>query len=187
MDREKENTKQKIKDAAIELFSKKGYDGTGMRSIAKKAGIAVSVLYYYFPNKENMYDNIVINFFDEIITGTKSFIENNSNKNLKSLILKLLYLFNDLSDKKKNILKIAIYEIQGFGKKNILRDKLIQKFKENEFIFFHLLESRYNEKSESFAASRVLFIYLTSKINDIILKNKFEEDIIKSDLKFLIK
>jgi len=121
MDREKENTKQKIKDAAIELFSKKGYDGTGMRSIAKKAGIAVSVLYYYFPNKENMYDNIVINFFDEIITGTKSFIENNSNKNLKSLILKLLYLFNDLSDKKKNILKIAIYEIQGFGKKNILR------------------------------------------------------------------
>src|SRR6056297_893600 len=106
MDREKENTKQKIKDAAIELFSKKGYDGTGMRSIAKKAGIAVSVLYYYFPNKEVMYKNIVINFFNEIIEGTKNFIENNHDKNLKSLIIKLLKLFYNLPDNKKNILKI---------------------------------------------------------------------------------
>ena len=63
--KEKNNisTKKAINNAAIELFSQKGFDGVGMREIANKADIAVSVLYYYYANKETMYKEIVYDYF----------------------------------------------------------------------------------------------------------------------------
>lgn len=182
----KKKTKNAIKNAAIKLFSKNGYDGVGMRAIAKKANIAVSVLYYYYKNKETMYKDIVLSFFKEIVNGSKEFIEKNRDKNLKIIVIQLLKLYNNLPKKEKNILKIAIYEIQGFGKKNILREKLHKIYKEHEFIFFHLFESRLNNKEKSFASSRVLFMYVSAKISEIILKNSFKLDSIKDDLDIII-
>jgi len=185
-EKNKLNTKKVINNAAIKLFSQKGFDGVGMREIAKKADIAVSVLYYYYANKETMYKEIVYDYFEEILTGSKEFLEKNSDKNFKKSIMELLKLFNNLSKRKKRILKIAIYEIQGFGKNNVLREKLRKLFKEHEFIFFHLFESRSNDKEKSFAASRVLFNYITSKISNIILKNSFQQDSISDDLDIII-
>ncbi|TYB30784.1 MAG: TetR/AcrR family transcriptional regulator [Candidatus Mcinerneyibacterium aminivorans] len=182
----KNSTKESINNAAIKLFSHKGYDGVGMREIAEKADIAVSVLYYYYDNKEIMYNEIVYDYFKEILNGSKEFIEKNQNKNFKKSLIELLKLFNNLSEREKRILKIAIYEIQGFGKKNLLRKKLRKLFKEHEFIFFHLFESQNKNKKKSFAASRVLFTYITSKISDIILKDSFQIDTIKDDLDIIL-
>lgn len=47
-------SKKKIVDAAVKLFSEKGYNGTTMRMIAKEAGISVGGVYLYFKNKEEL-------------------------------------------------------------------------------------------------------------------------------------
>ena len=52
MDQETMKTRQRIEKAAVTLFSELGYEGVGMRGIAREAGVAVSVIYYYFKNKE---------------------------------------------------------------------------------------------------------------------------------------
>ena len=41
-------------DAALEAFVEKGFHGTSMRDIARRAGTSVSHSYYYFPSKHHM-------------------------------------------------------------------------------------------------------------------------------------
>ncbi len=45
---------------ARRLFAQKGYDATSLRNIAEEARITKAALYYYFPNKDALYERIVI-------------------------------------------------------------------------------------------------------------------------------
>ena len=47
-----EATREKILEAALRLFRKRGFEKTTMRDVAKAAGVAVGAAYYYFPSKE---------------------------------------------------------------------------------------------------------------------------------------
>ena len=46
------NTKKKIFDVALDLFSKKGYDSVSLREIAEEVGIKKSSIYSHYPSKE---------------------------------------------------------------------------------------------------------------------------------------
>ena len=50
----KRNQREKIIDAAVDLFEKKGYKATTIREIGKKAGVNPGHLYYYFDKKTNI-------------------------------------------------------------------------------------------------------------------------------------
>lgn len=56
-------TKQKILTTATELFLKKGVDRVGVREIATKAGINLSLMNYYFQSKEKLFETI----FDTLV------------------------------------------------------------------------------------------------------------------------
>ena len=62
-----ENTKtpkQKILEAAISLFAKKGYTGVGVREIAKTAGVNISMISYYYNGKVGILKTIMEEFFE---------------------------------------------------------------------------------------------------------------------------
>ncbi|HEY6533118.1 MAG TPA: TetR family transcriptional regulator [Acidimicrobiales bacterium] len=52
--RKKERTRHAIEDAAIELFSERGYDATTIDDIAERAQIAPSTFFRYFPSKADV-------------------------------------------------------------------------------------------------------------------------------------
>lgn len=45
---------------ARRLFARKGYDKTSLRDIAEEAKITKAALYYHFPNKDALYEQVVI-------------------------------------------------------------------------------------------------------------------------------
>lgn len=47
-------TKQKLIEAAMELFAFQGYGNTGLAQIARKAGVLPGSLYHFFPTKEDL-------------------------------------------------------------------------------------------------------------------------------------
>ncbi len=51
-------TREKLIEAAKELFLAKGVDGVSVRDIAAKAGIALSSMNYYFQSKEMLFEEI---------------------------------------------------------------------------------------------------------------------------------
>ena len=54
-----EDTKQRILDKALELFSTQGYDSVSVGEIAKAVGIKAPSLYNHFPSKQAIFDAIV--------------------------------------------------------------------------------------------------------------------------------
>ena len=48
----KEPTRERVLDAALELFHARGFDATTMRDVAAAAGLSLGAAYYYFPSKE---------------------------------------------------------------------------------------------------------------------------------------
>src|SRR5438094_3695885 len=67
-DLKKEQTKERILAAALELFRAKGLNGTTTKAISRRAGIAEGTLFNYFKTKEDL----ALYFFqketDELIT-----------------------------------------------------------------------------------------------------------------------
>ncbi|MEL7585663.1 MAG: helix-turn-helix domain-containing protein [Prolixibacteraceae bacterium] len=63
MSNQKDNTEEKIVEAAKTVFIKKGMDGARMQEIADEAGINKALLHYYFRSKEKLFDAI----FERII------------------------------------------------------------------------------------------------------------------------
>jgi len=55
----KKNTKERIFEAAVDLFSKQGYHGTSIRDLAKAVGIKESSLYNHYSGKSSILDAIL--------------------------------------------------------------------------------------------------------------------------------
>jgi AcrR family transcriptional regulator len=47
-------TRERILEAATELFAQRGYAGTGVDRLAERSGIAKTAIYYHFGNKEGL-------------------------------------------------------------------------------------------------------------------------------------
>lgn len=54
-EREKEEMRRLILDAALRLFRERGYEGVGMRSIAEAIEYSVGTLYLYFKDKNEIF------------------------------------------------------------------------------------------------------------------------------------
>jgi len=52
-------TKARTIDAATQLFTTRGWAGTGMRDVARQAGVAVETLYSHHPSKRALLDAVV--------------------------------------------------------------------------------------------------------------------------------
>ncbi len=66
-----QNTKEKILDAALELFSVDGFDGVSVKQISEKVGIRDSSLYKHFRSKQAIFDTLMSEMnrrFEETVT-----------------------------------------------------------------------------------------------------------------------
>lgn len=52
-------TRENLLRLAARIFSAQGYSGTTMRSIAQQAGIETASIYYHFPSKEDLVDEVM--------------------------------------------------------------------------------------------------------------------------------
>ncbi len=59
-------TKNKILNAAINLFSKNGYNGVSIRQIAKEVGIRESSIYNHYQNKQSILKAILNYYINEM-------------------------------------------------------------------------------------------------------------------------
>lgn len=67
--------KDMIIDAALALFFEKGYDGTSIREIQRKVGSEVGLFYYYFKNKDDLFESVLDRFFSHYIKDFTDIVE----------------------------------------------------------------------------------------------------------------
>ena len=81
--------KDKIFDAALNLFTTKGFHGTPTSEIAKTAGVANGTLFHYFKTKEDLINNLYLNVKNDMVEESVNGIEK-----IESLKLKLEFLWS---------------------------------------------------------------------------------------------
>jgi AcrR family transcriptional regulator len=61
-----ERSRGQILDAALRLFSRRGYRGTSMRDIALSAKVSTGNVYHQFPDKESLFKTLIERYFELI-------------------------------------------------------------------------------------------------------------------------
>ncbi|WP_280769934.1 forespore capture DNA-binding protein RefZ [Salipaludibacillus daqingensis] len=69
---EKKASKEKVLEAAIELFNVKGFTGCSVRDIANKAGANVALISYYFGSKQGLQEHLMTNFLEGYVSAIES-------------------------------------------------------------------------------------------------------------------
>jgi len=134
-----DKTEQKILDAALKLFSEKGYKGATTRVIAQKSGFSELTLFRKFKTKENLFNTALLQNSEKIkkdfglAFGDTKF--KNSEDFLKNLIkniariqwdnFDLIHLLDNEQCRKFNSLKEELVDyLEGYIRKNIDNDKI---------------------------------------------------------------
>ncbi|MES2533536.1 MAG: TetR/AcrR family transcriptional regulator [Pseudomonadota bacterium] len=63
---------EQLIEIAVRLFAKYGFEGTSLRDIAEEAQITKAALYYHFPNKEALYERIVLESMQALVDTARS-------------------------------------------------------------------------------------------------------------------
>ena len=71
------STEEKIIAAARKLFTQKGFSATKTRDIAEEAGINLALLNYYFRSKQNLFQIIIEEKFNQLFGVINPILSNN--------------------------------------------------------------------------------------------------------------
>lgn len=85
---------QEIIKAARQRFAHYGYSKVTMDEIAADIGMGKASLYYYFPNKENLFQKVILQEQDEFVEEIEKILQNETNakdKLLQYVDLRLKY------------------------------------------------------------------------------------------------
>ena len=69
MQHRSEETRNHILETAIHLFSKTGYDATGVAEICQAAGVSKGAFYHHFPTKQSVFMEVLNSYLNGIETG----------------------------------------------------------------------------------------------------------------------
>lgn len=113
----REMTEERILEAALNLFSEKGYAGASTSEIAKEAKVAEGTIFRYFPQKKDMLLKVVMTFIDiiseQIVMNPleRIYEENRGGPPevmLKKIIMDRVALFDQMADR----FKVLLIEMQ---------------------------------------------------------------------------
>ncbi|MEI7484104.1 MAG: TetR family transcriptional regulator [Ignavibacteriota bacterium] len=105
----KTGSSKRIINSAAYLFSRKGYSGVGVREIAAKARINISMVSYYYGGKAGLLKAIVTEYFSYVddIALRVAEMKLPPRESLKEFICEMVNLIKD----KEDLCKVAIIEM----------------------------------------------------------------------------
>jgi len=171
---EQHNMKEKIIQESVKFFGDKGFHGTTMRDIANASGCSLPTLYYYFKNKQDLFEEIIIKEFLKIIDNLNKQID--FTKEPEELYFQVIKTRKELSPHDKEVYKLAIKVWLGFEGNGKARDKVME-WENNRITANRRILDKYisNESiHDDFAV--ILVNFLESIINKIILLDEDVDD-----------
>ena len=111
--RERENLRQReeILQAALRLFSDKGYNNVSMHEIAKEAEFGMGTLYKYFNNKEELYKALIKGFAEKVHHAFMQALAQEGNP--LQVIREYIAARREVHDENQSIIRLYFAETRG--------------------------------------------------------------------------
>ncbi len=117
------NTKERLAEAALELFSQKGYDGTSVEEIAQAVGIKGPSVYDHFKNKEAILQTIIARADEEyeknLENGKERTCDIKNGEDLKQYAMHAIAftINNDVARKMRKLTAIEQFRISALAER----------------------------------------------------------------------
>lgn len=188
-EKKKQNlSRKKIINSAIMLFASKGFESTTTREICKHAGVNLSLIPYYFGNKEGLYANIVESIIDFGLTYLQEEIELAKKLNsmamdekinlYKKLLEKYLdFIYSDNVPKSFVILILKEQTVPHSKFSEIYSQKINFLYQALRKTLADILGKSENDKAIVLEVSSVIGQILSFKLMDRATLNAFKQDL----------
>lgn len=111
-------TKELIFKSAIDEFIHFGYHGARMQRIADNSKVNKAMIYYYFPSKEMIYDEVLKTVIKTVITELNAIKEDSAD--VRKMLSALIDIYQGVFLKYPDYIKLLQYEL-ATGGENLIR------------------------------------------------------------------
>lgn len=105
-------TKKRILDVATEEFATLGYSGLSMNNLAEKLKINKAMIYYYFKDKRNLYDEVISSIIELNEEEKKEIL--NSSLEAKEKFKRYIKLYTKTINNNPNNIPLTLREMANF-------------------------------------------------------------------------
>lgn len=161
----KEEIREQIENAAIDVFLKKGFARASMQEVAARAGVSVSNIYNYFESKEKLFYTIIDPVNSQLNQLLQKFMQHETSKSfgdrdfIEGFIQTIAVGIGMLIKKNRRQL-LLIFDKSHGTKYEHTKEKII------DFLEEHFTDSL--EKKPSASASFIMHISATNLIEGIL-------------------
>ncbi|MEA4890385.1 MAG: TetR/AcrR family transcriptional regulator [Clostridiaceae bacterium] len=162
--------RKRIKEVAVEHFNNNGYYGTTIRNIAGDVNCSLPMIYYYYKNKKELFDEIIKQEFFNLIKKQASCLKID---NIIDFYTMFVFNLNALNNDDKQVYRLGIKVYLSFdGDEELMRlmdewEKTIMPRHEQ------ILEPYFKNTDNHKAVVRTLVHLLETMIENIVVKNRF--------------
>jgi AcrR family transcriptional regulator len=110
--------KERIVEASIQLFDKKGFTGTSIKEIVEELNVTKGTFYYYFKSKEELLKDIHLTYIDDLIEQQKVILEDSS-KDCVAKLYELIYMVIRNIRTNRESARIFTREVRHLSGKNV--------------------------------------------------------------------
>jgi len=103
-----EQTRDKILDAALRLFSQKGFLGATTRGIAREAGVAEVTLFRHFPTKEALFNEVIRGY--SFLPALRGILPGLEDASYEEALLAIARRFLATLDERRDLIRIMLAE-----------------------------------------------------------------------------
>ncbi len=100
--------KERVLEAAFEVFTEKGFHMTTVDEIAERAGVGKGTLYRYFSNKEGLFNELVRLRLAELEENTQTIL--NGEDDALTMITKYLRIYFEFFDHNQRLYRLIVQE-----------------------------------------------------------------------------
>ena len=104
------NSKQRILEAAEQIFAEVGFDGARVDDIASKAGVNKALIYYYFESKDAILDELFEKLMDDGKSVQSRTLSDYPDMDREDMIMAFMEKNLEFALSHKNLIKIALTE-----------------------------------------------------------------------------
>jgi AcrR family transcriptional regulator len=106
-------TRERILEAALGVFSEKGFHVATMDEVAERAGLGKGTLYRYFANKETLFNDLVRHRLEELEAKTRTILDGQDE--VLTMITKYLRVYFDFFDRNQRLYRLIVQERIDLG------------------------------------------------------------------------
>lgn len=184
-------TRQKLLDTAVVLFSTQGYSKTSIRALARQVGLSDGILYHHFPQgKQQILEVLLTQGIQKALAQLNLFNQDLENSPLDKVLNTLCELCVQLFSQHKALLKVILRESENMQLSEIhvitqlfqtrqkwLTDLLAQRHAQGEIrkMDFTLAAQQFMAVNIQYGLTYLLDIHIGCDISDEAARKKLIE------------